>query len=194
MPTRGGVLALGPVARRPAELTLAHATFLIGVFVAPFHLRFSAVNFTAVSDAATLAAAVLIVLGRRPFHFSPSSLLAAAYAFLLFAALSTFRAPQPEESVTQILEFAFTFFVQLPVILTLARSRLVVNASLGLLLAARLVDAPRPSSRAAPPVPSTARVRISSLIQPPTCCRFWPTDCCRSSAAPGPEASRPPRS
>jgi len=127
------------VAQRPSRLTLAHATFLVGVFLAPFHLRFSTANFT-ISDAATLAAALLIVLGRRPFHFLPLGLSAAAYAFLLFALLSTFRAPQPGESVTQILQFAFTFFVQLPVILTLAQSRVVVHASLGLLLAARLVD------------------------------------------------------
>jgi O-antigen ligase len=139
MSPTGGVLSLGPGVHRPPGLTLAHLAFLVGVFLTPFHLRFSTANFS-FADAATLVAAFLTVLGRQPIHFLPVGLSAAAYAFLLFALLSTFRAPQPSESLTQILQFGFTFFVQLPVILTLAQPRLVVHASLGLLLAARLVD------------------------------------------------------
>lgn len=139
MPPTGGLLPLGAMAQRPPRLTPEHAAFLVGVFLALFEVDFSAINFT-LSDAATLAAAGLIVLARRPFHFLPPGLSAATYVFLLFALLSTFRAPQPKESVTQILQFAFTFFVQLPVILTLGQSRLVVHASLGLLVAWRLLD------------------------------------------------------
>lgn len=134
-----GVFVRRPLSVQPS-LTLAHAVFLLGVFLNLFQFRLFASNFT-ISDAATLGAAFLIVLARRPFHFSPLSLSAASYAFLFFALLSTFRAPQPRESVTQILQFAFTFFVQFPVILTLAQSPLVVHASLGLLLAARVLDA-----------------------------------------------------
>jgi O-antigen ligase len=133
------VLAPAPGARRWPGLTLAHVTFLAGVVLTPFQIRFGLGNFSA-ADAAILAAAGLIALGGRPIRFLPPSLSAGTYAFLLLALLSTFRAPQPRESVTQIAQFAFTFFIQLPVILTLAQSRFVVHAGLGLLLAAKTVD------------------------------------------------------
>jgi O-antigen ligase len=139
MSPTGDVLSPGRAVHRPPGLTLAHLAFLVGVFLTPFHLRFSNANFS-FADAAILVAAFLTVLGRQPIHFLPVGLSTAAYIFLLFALLSTFRAPQPGESLTQILQFGFTFFVQLPVTLTLAQPRLVVPASLGLLLAARLAD------------------------------------------------------
>lgn len=125
--------------RRPAALTLAYAVFFAGVFGELFQLRLGGVNFT-ISDAATLTAAVLIIIARGRLRFVPPGLLAASYVFLTFAIASTLRAPQPFESVTHILQYVFTFFVQLPVILCLTRSRAVVHASLAILVAARLVE------------------------------------------------------
>jgi hypothetical protein len=127
-------------APQPAALSLAYAAFFAGVFLEQFGFRFSAINFT-LSDAAMVMAAGLIVLARRPLRFLPPTLSAATYVFLLFACLSTLRAPEPKESVTQMAQFAFIFFLQLPVILTLASSRRALHVSLGLLVAARLVDA-----------------------------------------------------
>ena len=121
MPGVQGRSALSRLAAHHA--LLPHLVFLFGVFtslVAPFHLRFGEANFT-LFDAALLAAALLLLQSRRRPYFLPMGFTAAVYAFLLFALLSTLRASQPLESLTQILQFAFIFFIQLPVVMTLAR-------------------------------------------------------------------------
>jgi O-antigen ligase len=121
---------------------LPQTVFLFGVFVvlfvAPFQLRVAGTNFT-LFDAALLAAALLLLQSRRWPYILPLGFTAAVYAFLVFALLSTLRATQPLESLTQVLQYVFIFFVQLPVVMTLARPQLVVRLSLILLLLARLI-------------------------------------------------------
>jgi len=134
------ILPLDTAADRPAR-GLVHALFLVGAFLAPLNLviRFS---FT-VYDALTAVIAFLLVwdAGRRGprLQFLSFRLTAAAYVFLLFAVLSTLRSTVPTESLTQVVQFAFVFFIQIPVILTLARSPSLFRASLILFLCGALV-------------------------------------------------------
>jgi O-antigen ligase len=113
--------------------------FLLAVVLAPFQFRLGVGNFT-VFDAVILVTAVLIVVTRRPVAFLPPGFAVAACVFLLFALVSTLRSTEPSESLTQILQFAFVFFVQLPVILTVVPSWRIVRASLVLLVLVRLVE------------------------------------------------------
>ena len=69
---------------------------------------------------------------------SPGAYLAAAYVFLLAATLSAFRATHATEAVTQILQYAFIFFVQLPVVLTVVRTRRTAIVCLALVCAGTL--------------------------------------------------------
>jgi O-antigen ligase len=135
-----GASTSSPMAAHYAPLP--QLLFLFGVFivlfVAPFQLRFGGINFT-LFDAAVLAAALLHLQSRQWPYILPLGLTAAVYAFLLFALLSTLRATEPLESLTQILQYVFIFFVQLPVVMTLARPQLLVRLSLILLLLARLI-------------------------------------------------------
>jgi O-antigen ligase len=133
-----GVQSRSAISRSAPTLDLPHLVFLLGVFIAPFHLRFWAANFT-LFDVALLAAALLLPQSLRRLYFLPMGFTAVVYIFLVFALLSTFRASQPIESLTQILQFAFIFFIQLPVVMTLGRPQLLVRLSVILLLLARLI-------------------------------------------------------
>lgn len=123
-------------ARRPAA-DLLHAVLLVAVALAPFQLELGMGSFTGF-DAVILVAAFLIVVTQRPLRFLPPGFAVAGYVFLLCALVSTVRSTELSESLTQILQFAFVFFVQLPVILTLASSQRIVRVSLVLLVLARL--------------------------------------------------------
>ncbi len=115
-----------------ADFDLVKILYLITVFIAPLEFRLVA-SFTAY-DLLIIVLAFLIVIGPRRLHVLPGQYFPVIYIFLLFALLSTFRSSQPEESLTQILQFVFIFFVQLPVILTLSESRRMVYLSLFLFL------------------------------------------------------------
>jgi O-antigen ligase len=81
--------------------------------------------------------------------------LLAAYVFMLFAVLSAFRAMVATEALTQVLQYAFVFFVLLPAVLTVVttRRRAVTSAvllcvgSLGAIAHAHLVQAEQGSGR-----------------------------------------------
>ena len=122
--------------QRPT-LDLVNVLFLISAFIAPVELVIVA-SFT-LYDLMTLAVAFLIVVSRRRWQFLPLIFTVAIYFFFLFALLSTFRAPQPEESLTQMFEFIFIFFVQIPVILTLVKSPWMFRTSVLLFLGGILI-------------------------------------------------------
>lgn len=102
--------------------------FLLSAFVAPLELR--VLGALTVYDLLILATAGLLIIARRRITFLPRSFAAALYGFFLFALLSTFRSVEPTESLTQILQFIFIFVIQLPVVLSVARSRAVVEKSI----------------------------------------------------------------
>ncbi len=122
-----------PAARRVTLLHLASALYLAGALIAPVELLIVS-SFT-VHDLLICAVAVLLVASRRRLEFLPRHFWPAIYFFFLFALLSTFRAPHPLESITQIMEFAFIFFVHLSVTLTLVKTPRMFQASVLLFLA-----------------------------------------------------------
>ncbi len=124
---------------KPAYIDLAELLFLATALVAPLELKIFA-SFTAY-DFLTIGIAFLIAIGPRRMQMLPPRYLPFIYIFLLFALLSTFRAFHPVESFTQILQFAFIFFVQLPVILTMANSRFIIQLSLALFVVGALTAA-----------------------------------------------------
>ena len=80
-----------------------------------------------------------LVLARGRVTLPSPAILWSASVFLLFALLSTLRALEPGQSLTQILQYLFILFVQLPVILFFTRSRFMVRASLVAFLLGALV-------------------------------------------------------
>jgi O-antigen ligase len=118
-------------------LDLLDVVFLIGAFIAPMNLlvfkSFSAYDFS------VAVLWFLIIAGPLRLRSLPPMFSLPAYVFLLAASISTFRATQPAEALTQLLQFAFIFFVQIPVVLTVVRSRSVLRAALVAILAGALV-------------------------------------------------------
>lgn len=116
------------VDERDALVTL----FLLSALLAPVNLRvFRALTLY---DLVTVLIAVLIVSSGRRMRSIPSSLRVAALLFVLAGLASAFRSTYPMEALWQILQYGFVFFVQLPVILTLCRSRATVRRALGMVI------------------------------------------------------------
>lgn len=109
-------------------LDLPEMLFLLSAFVAPMNLLI--VGAFGVYDLLVLATAFVLLVARRRITWLPPGLAVAGYVFLFVAILSTFRATHPVEAVTQLLQFAFIFFVQLPVVFTIARSAPVLRWSI----------------------------------------------------------------
>ena len=91
-----------------------------GAFVAPLNLlivrSFSVYDF--------LVGAALLYLWRQKRVVWPSrGYLGAAYVFLLFTLVSAFRATYAIEALTQVLQYVFVFFVQMPVVLSVVTTR-----------------------------------------------------------------------
>jgi O-antigen ligase len=109
-------------------LDILDVVLLIGAFIAPMNLlvfrSFSAYDFS------VAILAFLIVAGPYRLRSLPEMFSYPAYVFLLVAMISAFRATEPVEALTQLLQFAFIFFVQIPVVLTVVRSRFVLRAAL----------------------------------------------------------------
>jgi O-antigen ligase len=125
------------VAISPLEsLNLGRTLFLVSSFVAPIEILL-AKSFTAY-DLLTTALFFLVLARGRVMLPSPA-ILCSGLVFLLFALLSTLRAPHPGQSLTQILQYLFILFVQLPVILFFTRSRFMIHASLVAFLLGSLV-------------------------------------------------------
>lgn len=88
--------------------------------VAPLNLLI--VRSLSVYDVLIFAAFVLLVRERR-LRWPERRYLAMAYVFVLASLLSAFRALYASEALTQVLQYLFVFFVQVPVILTVVRTR-----------------------------------------------------------------------
>lgn len=115
------------------RLDLLEALFVFSAFLAPMQLQvFRA--FT-VYDLLTALLAILILTGPPRMSPIPTTLQIGALALIGAALASSFRSLYPVESLSQTVQFVFVFFVQLPVILTIARSRRVVFLSLAALIA-----------------------------------------------------------
>ncbi len=123
---------------RVSRLDAASLLFLVSAFLAPWDLSLGGTGFTAY-DAVLLVVASLTFVTRRRLLFLPLRYMVMILVFFLFAVLSTVRAPQPIESLTQILQFAFIFFVQIPVILTLIDSPVMFRLSMIFFLGGMLV-------------------------------------------------------
>lgn len=115
------------------RLGLAQALFLLSVVFAPLQLKLVA-SLTVYDVMVMIIAVLTIASGQRALEFPPAQLLAAAFVFVLFALLSAFRATYPLEALTQTLQFAFIFFIQLPVVLTVVKSPSMLRWSLLLLV------------------------------------------------------------
>jgi hypothetical protein len=124
-------------ATRPSGAMAGAADFLVvgGAAIAPLNL-FLVRNLTLYD---VLVAMAFIVLVRdRTLRMPPPAYLTAAYVFLLAAALSSFRATYTSEALTQLLQYAFIFFVQIPVVLSVVRTRRAALISLALVCAGTL--------------------------------------------------------
>jgi O-antigen ligase len=81
-------------------------------------------------DAATIVLAFLVLAGPVRMRWIPMSLRIAAAVLVFAGFISAFRATVPVEAITQVLQYIFVFAVQLPLVLTLARSRRTVHGML----------------------------------------------------------------
>lgn len=130
-------------ARKPAHarprtlLDLPELLFLAAAAVAPLNLLIVA-SFS-VFDLLMLALAFFLYVGPRRMQTLPAELRIAACVFVVCAMVSTFRATHPAEAMTQLLQFVVIFFVQIPVVLTMAASRVMLTWSLLLFMAGSLV-------------------------------------------------------
>ena len=116
-----------PDAGRRGSLTIGHVLFLASASVASFEILLFK-SFTAYDLLTALLFVLVLARGRIPIP--PAGVLASGLVFLLFALLSTLRAPHPDQSLTQILQYLFILFIQLPVILAFTRSSFMIHASL----------------------------------------------------------------
>ena len=115
------------------RLDLPEILFLVAAAVAPLNLLIVA-NIS-VFDVVMLVLAFLLYAGTRRMHPMPAAVSVASYVFVLSAMVSTFRATHPVEALTQVLQFAVILFVQVPVVLTMARSRVMLRWGLLLFMA-----------------------------------------------------------
>lgn len=107
---------------------LLEIVFLASALIAPLELYLVA-SFT-LHDLLITGLAFLIWAGPRRMRPLPKAYLPAVLIFLVSALVSSFRATLPGESLTQLVQFAFIFFVQIPVILTIGRSPILIRWSL----------------------------------------------------------------
>lgn len=107
---------------------LLEILFLASALIAPLELYLVA-SFT-LYDLLITGLAFLIWAGPRRMRPLPKAYLPAVLIFLVSALVSSFRATLPGESLTQLVQFAFIFFVQIPVILTIGRSPILIRWSL----------------------------------------------------------------
>ena len=109
------------------SLDLGRGLFLASSLIAPIEILLVG-SFTLYDLLTTALFVLLVARGRIPL--APPGILVSGAVFLIFALLSTMRAPHPEESLTQVLQYVFILVVQVPVILVYARSRFMIRASL----------------------------------------------------------------
>jgi O-antigen ligase len=107
---------------------LLDLVFLASALIAPLEL-YLVQSFT-LYDLLIVGLAFLIWAGPRRMRPLPKAFLPAVLIFIVFALVSAFRATLPAEALTQLVQFVFIFFVQIPVVLTMARSTLLIRWSL----------------------------------------------------------------
>ena len=121
-----------PAAPRQDERQVLPLTDLLVIgssVVAPLNLLL--VRSLTVYDV-LLAVAYVALVRQRRLRMPPRGYLAASYAFVLAAALSTMRATHAVEALTQILQYWFICFVQIPVLISVVRARGAAVASIAL--------------------------------------------------------------
>lgn len=77
--------------------------------------------------------ALFFLLSERRFVWPSAGYLAASYVFILAALVSAFRSTHAMEAMTQVLQYAFIFFVQVPVVISVVRTRGRAVTSIALL-------------------------------------------------------------
>ena len=126
--------------RRPAAealpVRLPDVLVIGGALLAPLNLLI--VRSFSVYDLLVLFALVYLLRERR-FVWPPFGYLAAAYVFILAALVSAFRATYAVEALTQVLQYAFIFFVQVPVVISVVTSRARAVTAIALLCLGTLV-------------------------------------------------------
>jgi len=116
---------LAPAATRVVDLLVVG-----GCLLAPLNLLI--VKSLTAYD--VLIGIALVILLRHGLLRMPSRrYLALSYMFLAAAMLSAFRATYVIEALTQVLQYAFIFFVLIPVVLTVVRTRRLALTSILLL-------------------------------------------------------------
>lgn len=103
--------------------------------VAPLNLL--VVRSFTVYDALVAVAFLLLALGGR-LRWPARRYLAMSYLFVVVALLSSFRALYPTEALTQVLQYLFVFFVQIPAVLAVVRTRRRAVVCIALLCAGTL--------------------------------------------------------
>lgn len=118
--TSPDVTATPRVAPPAPPRTFADVLVLGGCLIAPLNLLIAR-SLTAY-DVVLFAAFVILVHEKR-LRWPPRRYTAAVYVFVLAALLSTFRAMYPTEALTQVLQYLFVFFIQIPVVLSVVRNK-----------------------------------------------------------------------
>jgi hypothetical protein len=113
-----------PPVRTPDVLVIG------GAIVAPLNLLI--VRSFSVYDLLVLVSLLYLLRDRR-FVWPPAGYLAAAYVFILAALVSAFRATYATEALTQVLQYAFIFFVQVPVVISVVTTRARAVTAIALL-------------------------------------------------------------
>jgi O-Antigen ligase len=124
-----------PEVRAP-RMDLLDGLFLLGALIAPMELAIFG-SFT-VYDFLLAGLLFAIAVGPRRLRRLPAAFRWVAILFLAFALASSFRATFPAESLTQAAQFAFIFFVQIPVVLTLGHTGSIIRWSLVLFVVGSL--------------------------------------------------------
>lgn len=105
---------------RTSRATFGDWLVIGGCLVAPLNLLI--VFSLTVYDVLIGLALVDLVMSRR-LRMPAQRYLVAAYVFLLVAVLSAFRATYSVEALTQTLQYAFIFFIQVPVVVSVVHTR-----------------------------------------------------------------------
>ncbi|MGH3483970.1 MAG: O-antigen ligase family protein [Nocardioidaceae bacterium] len=121
---------------QPVVSRLPETFVIAGSVVAPLNLIIAA-SLT-VYDVILGMAAVMLLLERRRLPLPPKGYVACAFIFVFAALISAYRATFPLEALTQIIQYMFIFFVQIPVILAVIRTRKTALLSLALMCAGTL--------------------------------------------------------
>jgi O-antigen ligase len=119
------------------DANLATILFVVSAFIAP--LNITVVKAFTAYDLLTGIIFLVLLTGGARMVWAPRSMRIAAIVLMIAGLLGGFRSTVPIQSVLQVIQYAFVFFVVIPVILTIARTRAVVYAALVSFLAGYLV-------------------------------------------------------